>query len=364
MADGSTAARGDLAGDAELICREGGNTLLTRTIRYVEDRRRAEDRYTGAIETHPSPLGVIWGSEDPIAVREMASRVVERRPDATLCVLEGVGHYPMLEAPIDFVAAVSRMLGAGLKAGPNSGDVRKYPRARSAPRRPARHRAVTLYARFASDLANGLDQLGVPIDETDTVVGRVPVGQLAGRYQSLKQRATLGFRVVVDAVRVRNQGQAVGHRSEIWPERIRRATDVPAQRPGGHTGQDHTCSPDLLEDRVESVYSPHSKQVRHAASADPDHVLFDQEARDITDTRHREQVEVDHVDACRSPGFVQPGVEESLVTVRSPEMTEPGRPAAHSGQLDRVEYQGGEGQIGVRTPFGPPGGRENRRHVS
>ncbi len=110
MAAGSAAARQDLAGDAELICREGGNTLLTRTIRYVEDRRRAEDRYTGAIETHPSRLGVVWGSDDPIAVREMATRLLDKRPDATLCVLEGVGHYPMLEAPKDFLAAASRVL--------------------------------------------------------------------------------------------------------------------------------------------------------------------------------------------------------------------------------------------------------------
>ena len=110
MAEGSTAARRDLAGDAELICRESGNTLLTRTIRYVEDRRRSEDRYTGAIEKHPSQLGVIWGSDDPIAVREMATRLGERRPDATICVLEGIGHYPMLEAPEDFLAAALRML--------------------------------------------------------------------------------------------------------------------------------------------------------------------------------------------------------------------------------------------------------------
>jgi len=110
MAAGSTAARDDLAGDAELICREGGNTLLTRTIRYVEDRRRAEDRYTGAIENHPSRLGVIWGSEDPIAVREMTTRLVQRRPDASLFMLDGVGHYPMLEAPDEFLAATSRIL--------------------------------------------------------------------------------------------------------------------------------------------------------------------------------------------------------------------------------------------------------------
>ena len=46
--------------------RNGGNRLLPRTIRYIEDRRAEERRFTGAIETHPSPL---------------ARRVGRRRPD-------------------------------------------------------------------------------------------------------------------------------------------------------------------------------------------------------------------------------------------------------------------------------------------
>jgi pimeloyl-ACP methyl ester carboxylesterase len=110
MAVGSTAARDDVAGDAELILRSGGNRLLARTIRYIEDRRRAESRYTGAIESHPSPLGVVWGSEDPIAVRAMTDKLVERSPDATVRLLAGIGHYPMLEAPQSFVAAVEELL--------------------------------------------------------------------------------------------------------------------------------------------------------------------------------------------------------------------------------------------------------------
>jgi pimeloyl-ACP methyl ester carboxylesterase len=110
MAVGSTAARTDVAGDAQLILRSDGNRLLTRTIRYIEDRRRSESRYTGAIESHPSPLGVVWGSEDPIAVTAMTARLVERRPDATVRLLAGIGHYPMLEAPESFVAAVELLL--------------------------------------------------------------------------------------------------------------------------------------------------------------------------------------------------------------------------------------------------------------
>jgi pimeloyl-ACP methyl ester carboxylesterase len=110
MAEGSVAARADLSADADLICRNGGDALLPRTIRYIEDRRRAQERYTGAIEAHPSPVGVVWGTEDPIAVREMTTLFLERRPDAVLHLLEGVGHYPMLEAPSEFLAAVGAVL--------------------------------------------------------------------------------------------------------------------------------------------------------------------------------------------------------------------------------------------------------------
>ena len=110
MASGSTDARDDLAGDAEMILRSGGNRLLARTIRYIEDRRRAESRYTGAIESHPSPLGVVWGSEDPIAVRAMTVQLSQRRSDAAVRILEGVGHYPMLEDPPAFRTAVRELL--------------------------------------------------------------------------------------------------------------------------------------------------------------------------------------------------------------------------------------------------------------
>jgi pimeloyl-ACP methyl ester carboxylesterase len=110
MAEGSRRARADLSDDAGLICRDGGNCLLPRTIRYIEDRRRAETRYTGAIERHTSPVGVVWGADDPIAVSEMTSLFVQRRPDATIRLLHGVGHYPMLEAPSEFLAAVEDVL--------------------------------------------------------------------------------------------------------------------------------------------------------------------------------------------------------------------------------------------------------------
>ncbi|MCU1355013.1 MAG: Epoxide hydrolase [Acidimicrobiales bacterium] len=96
----------ELDGLVALAAREGGLALLPRTIRYIEDRRAEEERFTGAIERHPSPVDVVWGRLDPVAVHDMAERLVARRDGARLVTLEGVGHYPMLEAPERFSTAV------------------------------------------------------------------------------------------------------------------------------------------------------------------------------------------------------------------------------------------------------------------
>jgi pimeloyl-ACP methyl ester carboxylesterase len=98
---------GELEAQWALIARGGGQLLLPRTIRYIEDRRAEEGRFTGAIERHPSPLAVVWGDKDPIAVVAMVDRLRGRRPDADVAVLDGVGHYPMIEDPTRFAAAIA-----------------------------------------------------------------------------------------------------------------------------------------------------------------------------------------------------------------------------------------------------------------
>ena len=91
---------------AEQIVADDGHRILPRLIRYIEERRANEHRFTGAIETDPAPLHVVWGLDDPIAVASMVDTLVAARPDATAVRLEGVGHYPMVEAPSRFVDAV------------------------------------------------------------------------------------------------------------------------------------------------------------------------------------------------------------------------------------------------------------------
>lgn len=90
---------------AAQIVHDEGHRLLPRLIRYIEERRANERRFTGAIETDPSPLHIVWGLDDPIAVPSMVDTLLAARPDATATRLAGVGHYPMIEAPHRFLGA-------------------------------------------------------------------------------------------------------------------------------------------------------------------------------------------------------------------------------------------------------------------
>ena len=93
------------AAAAQLV-RADGHRVLPRLIRYIEERRVNERRFTGAIESDPSPLHVVWGLDDPIAVPSMVDTLLAARPDATAVRLERVGHYPMMESPSRFLDAL------------------------------------------------------------------------------------------------------------------------------------------------------------------------------------------------------------------------------------------------------------------
>jgi len=105
LSPGTTLTADDLLPHGELVVALDGARVLPRTIRYIEERRANERRFTGAIESHPSPVTVVWGTDDPIAVTAMTDTLAAARPDATVTLLDGVGHYPMVEAPEAFLAA-------------------------------------------------------------------------------------------------------------------------------------------------------------------------------------------------------------------------------------------------------------------
>jgi pimeloyl-ACP methyl ester carboxylesterase len=106
FAPGADVSRAELDTLWSFISHDEGHRLLPRLIRYIEERRSNERRFTGAIESHPSSLSVVWGAEDPIAVPSMVDALRTARPGVPCELLDGVGHYPMLEAPDRFSSAV------------------------------------------------------------------------------------------------------------------------------------------------------------------------------------------------------------------------------------------------------------------
>ncbi len=110
FSSGHPATDEELALQWRAIAHADGHRLLPRLIRYIEDRRLREARYTGAIERHPSPIGVVWGMQDPVAVAPMVDRLLAARPGTPFIALEEAGHYPMVEMPDEFGRAVTELL--------------------------------------------------------------------------------------------------------------------------------------------------------------------------------------------------------------------------------------------------------------
>ena len=88
---------------AQIYANDGGR-VMSNIVRYLLERKEFYDRWVGTFANFRSaPMTVIWGKEDPVAVEPMADRIKAWRPETDLYKLEGVGHWPSIEAP-DFIA--------------------------------------------------------------------------------------------------------------------------------------------------------------------------------------------------------------------------------------------------------------------
>lgn len=82
-----------------LILNNNGRHVLHKVAGYMRERTAMGEQWTGPLHRLDLPLRVIWGKEDPIAVFAIAEKLCRENEAAQLVTLEGVGHYPQLEAP-------------------------------------------------------------------------------------------------------------------------------------------------------------------------------------------------------------------------------------------------------------------------
>ena len=93
-----------------LVEHNGGDLLLPRLIRYIDERRRNQPRWTSGVVDTAVPMAAVWGLLDPIAVAAMVDRLDELRrarghgldvvrwPDG--------GHWPAVERPTELAALI------------------------------------------------------------------------------------------------------------------------------------------------------------------------------------------------------------------------------------------------------------------
>jgi len=82
-----------------------GFRVAPKIIRYIDERREQRERWVGALQHSAVPLRFINGPEDPVSGRHMADRYRELIPNPDVILLDGIGHYPHLEAPDQVLAA-------------------------------------------------------------------------------------------------------------------------------------------------------------------------------------------------------------------------------------------------------------------
>ena len=88
-----------------LITTNDGQAVMHRLIGYMRERHAQRERWVGALVHSPVPLKLIDGVADPISGAHMAARYRELVPQADVTLLEGIGHYPQVEAPSEVLAA-------------------------------------------------------------------------------------------------------------------------------------------------------------------------------------------------------------------------------------------------------------------
>ncbi len=87
-----------------LMTHNGGVDIFHRLIRYMRERRRRRARWVGALQNAALPLRLIAGAADPISGRHMAERYAALVPHPDVVLLDGIGHYPQIEAPEQVLA--------------------------------------------------------------------------------------------------------------------------------------------------------------------------------------------------------------------------------------------------------------------
>ena len=105
------ASEGELEAFWQLIEYNDGRRVIPNLLHYMNERRQYRERWVNAMENAAAPIAMINGPMDPISGRHLAQAFAGRNPRARVEILEGVGHYPQVEASEKVAALYLSILG-------------------------------------------------------------------------------------------------------------------------------------------------------------------------------------------------------------------------------------------------------------
>jgi len=82
-----------------LFAHNDGHRKSHIMLHYIADRRKHRERWVGALQKLDVPLLLINGTADPVSGGHMANHYESLIPQPNVIRLDGIGHYPQLEAP-------------------------------------------------------------------------------------------------------------------------------------------------------------------------------------------------------------------------------------------------------------------------
>ena len=89
-----------------MMTHKQGRAVLHQVTQYISQRKHYWHRWIGALQNTQKSIHIIWAKEDPVAVYAMALTLQNEIQNSKLTTLFDSGHFPMMEAPERFSAAV------------------------------------------------------------------------------------------------------------------------------------------------------------------------------------------------------------------------------------------------------------------
>jgi pimeloyl-ACP methyl ester carboxylesterase len=88
----------------------GGQRIIHKLIRYLPEGMNNRERWVGALKRTAVSSKFIIGMDDPVGGHLIVETLCDLIPDAKVTCLDGIGHYPQIEAPKKTLASYLQFL--------------------------------------------------------------------------------------------------------------------------------------------------------------------------------------------------------------------------------------------------------------